>query len=85
MVTADEKTSRGGAARTKHPPAPIQTTMSEETKRTLLMAAATLASGTMSIMQTSEWSGQMPGVVKMAFQLLKDEYENLPPSPEPSP
>lgn len=53
-------------------------TMNEDTKRTLLMAAATLASGTMSCMQTAEWSGQMPGVVKMAFELLLQEYKKLP-------
>jgi hypothetical protein len=54
------------------------TMMNEDTKRTLLMAAATLASGTMSILETREWSAQMPGVVKMAFTLLLEEYKNLP-------
>ena len=53
-------------------------TMNEDTKRTLLMAAATLASGTMSSMQTSEWSDQMPGVVEAAFGLLLREYKKLP-------
>lgn len=44
--------------------------LTEEMQRTIVMAAATLAAGTMSIMRTAEYGDQMERVVERAFELV---------------
>ena len=59
-------------------PAAAGKPLTEDVKRTIVMAAATLAGGAMSNMSTAEWSAQMPGVVNAAFDLLVQQYRRLP-------
>lgn len=52
--------------------------MNEDTKRTLVMAAAAIVGRTMSVMHTNEWKDQLPNVMSETFKHLLDEYKKLP-------
>lgn len=56
--------------------------LSENMQRTIVMAASTLAAGTMSAMVTHEWGEQMENVVNKAFDLVLKAYrEKLESAP----